>query len=55
MKSIFCPPSAFCFLASADCLLHFRQTGWRKLFAGMAAMDKMSSPTGKEKASNFKN
>jgi hypothetical protein len=31
-----------------------RETGWRVLFAGIEALDKMSLPTGIEKTSNFK-
>jgi hypothetical protein len=46
--------AADCLLLTADWLLHFREAGWRGLFAGMAALDKMSPPTGKEKTSNFK-
>jgi len=48
MKSICFPPTAYC-------LLYLREAGWRGLLAGMAALDKMSPPTGKEKTSNFKN
>jgi len=44
-----------CLLPTAYCLLHLREAGWRGLLAGMAALDKMSPPTGKEKTSNFKN
>ena len=45
---------AFCFLPSADCLLHSSEAGWRGPFAGMAAPDKMSPSTGKDKTSKFK-
>jgi hypothetical protein len=50
-----CATRAYCLLHSADCLLHLREAGWSGLLAGMAALDKMSPPTGKEKTSNFKN
>ena len=41
-------------LLTADCLLHLRESGWRGFFAGMAALDKMSPATVKEKTSKFK-
>jgi hypothetical protein len=44
---------ADCLLLTADCLLHWSEAGRRGLFAGMAALDKMSPLTGKEKTSNF--
>ena len=54
-------PAFFCFvltscflLLSADCLLHSGEAGRRGLLAGMGSLDKMSVPTGKERASNFK-
>jgi hypothetical protein len=31
-----------------------KETGWRVLFAGIEASDKMSLPAGKEETSNFK-
>ena len=43
---------AFCLLPTA--CLYLGQAGWRRLLAGMAALDKMSPLTGKEKTSNFK-
>ena len=65
MKSICFPPSASeapqvrragpaLRLLTADCLLHLRESGWRGFFAGMAALDKMSPATVKEKTSKFK-
>jgi hypothetical protein len=45
---------ADCLLLTADCQLNLRGAGWRGLFAGMAALDKMSPPTGEERTSNFK-
>ena len=47
MRIIWFPPSA-------SCLLHLREARWRGIFAGMAALDKMSPPTGKERTSSFK-
>ena len=46
--------SAFCPLLTADHLLCLKETGWRVLFAGIEASDKMSLPAGKEETSNFK-
>ena len=46
--------SRHCLLLTADCLLHLRRAGWSGLFAGMAALDKMSPPIEKEETSNFK-
>jgi hypothetical protein len=46
------PWIAFCLLPT---LLHLSQAGWRGLLARMAALDKMSPPTGKGMSSNFKN
>ena len=46
--------SAFCLLLTADRLLCLREPGWRALFTGVPALDKMSLPAGKEKSSNFK-
>jgi hypothetical protein len=54
MKSICFPLSASCLLLTANCLLYLRGAGWRALFAGIAVLDKMSPPTGKEETSNFK-
>jgi hypothetical protein len=48
-------PSAGCLPPTADCLLHFRQAGWRRLFAGVAALDWKSPLTGKERSSDVKN
>ena len=53
MKSICSPPTAFCLLPTA-CCLYLGQAGWRRLLAGMAALDKMSPLRGKEETSNFK-
>jgi hypothetical protein len=41
-------PSAFCPLLTADCLLRLREAGWRGLFGGMTALDKMSRRHGKK-------
>jgi inhibitor of KinA sporulation pathway (predicted exonuclease) len=56
------PPSAFCFLPSADCLPRLQPTAyciWGEfdlsgLLPRCAAYDKMSPPAGKERTSNFK-
>ena len=39
MKSICSPPTAYCLLPTAYCLLHFREAGWRGLFAGSPGQD----------------
>jgi hypothetical protein len=49
-----CATPALCLLLTAWRLLHLREAGWRRVLAGMAALDKMSSLTGREKTSNFK-
>ena len=46
---------ALCLLLTAECLLRLREAGWRRFLAGMAPLDKMSVPSGKERTSNFKN
>jgi len=46
--------STGCLLLAANCLLRSGEPGWKRLLAGIAALDKMSPPTGKEKTSNFK-
>src|SRR5208337_1107076 len=43
-------PTAYC-----PCLLRLREAGWRGLLAGVAALDKMSPPTGKGRTSNVEN
>src|SRR5208337_2992428 len=50
-----CAAPALCLLPTADCPLHLREAGWRGLLAGIAHLDKMSPPSGKERTSNFKN
>ena len=50
MESICFPPSAFCFLPFADCLLHSVEVGWRGLLAGTVALDKMSPPPGESES-----
>jgi hypothetical protein len=47
-------PSGTC-ATPAFCLLNLREAGWRGLLAGMAALDKMSPPTGKERTSHVEN
>jgi hypothetical protein len=56
LGSAYCRLSiANCLLHAAGCLLHLGEAGWKGLSAGMAGLDKMSPPTGKETSSNVEN